>query len=36
LPSETLAGCALILASAVFISFKGSENIKEGEDKTLF
>lgn len=36
LPSETLAGCALILASAAFISFKGSENIKESEDKALF
>jgi len=34
LSSETLAGCALILASAAFISFRGSENIKEGDRKT--
>ncbi|MDD2340680.1 MAG: EamA family transporter [Methanosarcina sp.] len=35
LSSETLAGCALILASAAFISLKGSENIKKRE-KALF
>mgnify|MGYP000857306508 FL=1 len=35
LSSEALAGCTLILASATFISLKGSENIKKRE-KTLF
>jgi drug/metabolite transporter (DMT)-like permease len=35
LSSETLAGCTLILASAAFISLKGSENIKKRE-KTHF
>lgn len=35
LSTETLAGCALILAAAAFISLKGSENIKKRE-KALF
>lgn len=30
---DMLAGCALILASAAFISFQGSENIKERDRK---
>jgi len=36
LSSETLAGCALILASAAFISLRGSENIKERDRKPSF
>lgn len=36
LSSETLAGCALILASAAFISLRGSENKKKNERKPHF
>lgn len=36
LSSETLAGCALILTSAAFISLKGSENIKERHKNAPF
>jgi drug/metabolite transporter (DMT)-like permease len=35
LSSETLAGCFLILASAAFVSLRGSENIKERNRKPL-
>jgi len=36
LSSETLAGCALILTSAAFISLRGSGNIKERDKKPHF